>query len=222
MAPSPAAPVIGLAGGIGSGKSAVAGFLRESGCFVTNSDADARELLQEERVREQLIRWWGTAVLDAQGRVNRHAVADIVFRNPTQRERLEALVHPLVEERRREAWAAESARRSVPAFVIDAPLLFEAGLDRLCDAVIFVDAPLKDRLARVAADRGWSEAELIRREKNQLPLETKRQRSDYVVRNDGSLADLRRHVQSALDQILAAHRSAPPRRVRSSDPTSGA
>ena len=89
--------------------------------------------------------------------------------------------------------------------VIDAPLLFEAGLDAECDAIVFVDAPRGVRVSRVRETRGWDEAELARREKVQLPLDAKRDRSDYEVVNDADPERLRAEARRILDQILARH-----------------
>jgi dephospho-CoA kinase len=85
--------------------------------------------------------------------------------------------------------------------VIDAPLLFEAGVDRECDAVVFVDAPRAARLERVATKRGWTEAELDRRESVQLPLEEKRRRSSAVIANDAGEAELRQQVAAVLNRL---------------------
>jgi dephospho-CoA kinase len=195
-------PVIGLAGGIGAGKSEVARILAELGAVVIDSDAQARAALDRPEVKDELVRWWGPAILGQSGAVARSAVANIVFRDETQRRRLEALIHPLVRERRAEI--IERARLAgAPLAVIDAPLLFEAGVDAECDTVIFVDAPRSQRLARVQATRGWDEHELDRREHSQLSLDDKRARSRYTVLNDGDLAALRSRVQSIYSRVLA-------------------
>ncbi|MCC6909110.1 MAG: dephospho-CoA kinase [Phycisphaerales bacterium] len=205
-------PVIGIAGGIGSGKSEVARLLAAMGCVVTHSDEDVRQVLLEQDVRDRLVEWWGPQVLDQAGRIDRRAVARIVFEDETQRRRLEGFVHPKVDARRKRKWAQAAATGPVTAFVIDAPLLFEAGLDRNCDAVIFVDAAEQTRLARVKEGRGWDAAELHRREKNQWPLETKRERSDYVIVNEGDVADLSRRVRLTLDEILTKSAGCEPRK----------
>lgn len=197
-------PVIGLAGGIGSGKSEVADILAEAGCVVVNSDALARQALDDPAIVAELIEWWGRSILDDEGRVDRRRVADIVFNDPAERRRLESLTHPWVEARRREQFAAAPA--DAPALVIDAPLLFEAGLDVQCDAVIFVETDRPTRLARLAASRGWDEAELDRREESQWPLDVKRRRADYSVQNIGDRAELAAEVHRALQQIRAAYR----------------
>ncbi len=197
----PGLVVIGLAGGIGSGKSEVGRILAGLGCVVIDSDREAREALDRPEIRATLVQWWGDKVLSPDGRINRHAVAEIVFGDASQRERLERLVHPIVRTAR-----AEIRRRAeaagARAVVVDAPLLFEAGVDQECDTVLFVDAPRDVRLERVRRTRNWDEAELDRREAAQLPLEEKRRRSASVVVNDGSLEALTPRVKEALKQIL--------------------
>lgn len=195
-------PVIGLAGGIGAGKSEVARLLRELGCLVVNSDDLAKAALRDPAIKRQLRAWWGEGVFDAAGDVDRHKVAAIVFASPEERRRLEALTHPWIESRRREEF--EAAACSTKAYVIDAPLLFEANVDHECDAVIFVAAPRDLRLARVIRDRGWAAEELDRRESSQLPLDEKRARADYVVENTGDRAALAEQVTRVFEEILAA------------------
>jgi dephospho-CoA kinase len=215
----PRIPVIGLAGGIGSGKSEVARILESLGCAVLDSDSQARALLDDPDIRDELVRWWGEGILhdqpDPSGarRVNRAAVARIVFDDPAERARLESLIHPRLKAMRRDRIARlreQSPVESRPrAIVIDAPLLFEAGVDAECDAVIFVDAPYAQRLARVRDARGWDEAELVRREAAQLPLEEKRRRSDHVIENSGDLAALAAATRRVLDDLLAGTTNRP-------------
>lgn len=201
--------VIGLTGGIGCGKSEVGRILADLGCVVTCSDEDVREVLaNDDSIRETLVKWWGNSILDVEGGINRRAVAQIVFSSAMERNRLEALIHPLIEVRRRKNWAdalqvATQRGTKISAFVIDAPLLLEVGLDAECDAIVFVDASLETRSQRVRIGRGWDAEELKIREKAQSGLETKRSRSDYVIRNDGSLDDLRKNAKRVLDMILA-------------------
>ncbi|CAN5846151.1 dephospho-CoA kinase [soil metagenome] len=201
-------PRIGIVGGIGAGKSTVAAAFAALGCAVSDSDAEARALLRRADVRDELVRWWGgepgagtPPLLDAAGEISRAAVSGIVFRAPAQRARLEALIHPLLAVMRG-ALIGAAAARGAPAVIIDAPLLFEAGLERECDAVVFVDTPRGERLRRLAS-RGWDEGEVTRREGAQMALEDKRGRSNFVIRNDGAPERLQTPAAAVLAGVIA-------------------
>jgi dephospho-CoA kinase len=200
----PPPPIIGLAGGVGAGKSAVAGILKRLGCVVADADEMARQALREPAIRTRLVGWWGREVLDEAGEIDRAAVARIVFGRPEELKRLESLVHPWVETRRKALF--EQAPADACALVIDAPLLFEAGLDEACDAVIFVETDRPRRLARLRETRGWDEQELTKREESQLALDEKRARSDYVVINNGDLHALAEQVRRTLNEIVRTPR----------------
>ncbi|MFN9993296.1 MAG: dephospho-CoA kinase [Phycisphaerales bacterium] len=209
-----AIPVIGLVGGVGAGKSTVAAKMRELGCLVIDADAAARQALERSDVAAKLVEWWGADVLGSDGKVDRAKVSAIVFADPEQRRRLESLVHPLVRaDREREI--ARAAAEGMRAVVIDAPLLFEAGTDRMCDSIVFVDSPREERLKRVRA-RGWDEAELARREAAQMSLTEKQTRSDQVITNTGSIAELGREVERALERACELVGRGASRRNRSS------
>lgn len=197
-------PVIGIAGGIGSGKSELARALEGLGCVVVDSDAEAKAALELPEVREQVRSWWGERAFDGEGRVDRKAVAGIVFGNEEARRQLEALVHPIVKARRAEKVAAARARGAA-GVVIDAPLLFEAGVDAECDYIVFVEARREVRAERVAA-RGWAEEELARREGSQWDLAKKRASSDTVVKNEGSRADLEKAAPRILKDAASRAR----------------
>ncbi|MFN0012878.1 MAG: dephospho-CoA kinase [Phycisphaerales bacterium] len=196
-------PVIGIMGGIGSGKSEVARLLTSLGCVVADSDVHTREILTRPHVRDQIAAWWGNGVVNAAGEIDRAAVGRIVFADPDQRTRLEALVHPLIHEAREKMFDAArlGGAAGARALVIDAPLLMEVGLDKACDVLVFVDAPLDQRQARVAASRGWSAAELERRESTQMPLEQKRARSPIIIGNTAGADELAASVRRVLDAV---------------------
>jgi dephospho-CoA kinase len=202
----PNIPVIGLVGGIGSGKSLVGSMLADLGCLVCHSDELARSALADPAVRDELVRWWGREVLDPSGAVDRRAVAGKVFADPAERKRLEALLHPRIESARRRTFAA--APPGTRALVIDAPLLLEVGLDRECDAVLYIDSPREDRLRRLAETRGWDSAELERRESAQWPLDRKRAAAHHVLVNAGNQPALRSEVQKALEAAERTFRAA--------------
>ena len=199
-------PIIGLAGGIGAGKSHVARALGRLGCAVIASDALVAAAYTHPAVKRQLHDWYGDAIFDGLGRVDKRAVAGRVFADAAQRERLEKLLHPVVNEARVELMRRAAADPAVAAYVWDSPLLFETGLDARCDAVIFVDAPRDVRLARVRETRGWDAAELDRRERVQTPLDDKRARATDMVDNGGAEggAVLAERLRAVLDRVTNA------------------
>lgn len=178
--------ILGLAGGVGSGKSTVAREFARRGFLVIDYDAEARAALDRPEVRQTLQQWWGAGVVGADGRIDRRVVAEHVFADEDQRLRLEGLIHPLVKRTRRQAqqMAAQAPGGAAPGVVMDAPLLFEAGLDTECDVLIFVEASPDTRLERVRRSRGWDAAELNRREASQWPLDQKRKACGVVIHND--------------------------------------
>jgi dephospho-CoA kinase len=192
--------VIGLTGGIGAGKSEAARALERLGCVVADADRLAKEALDSPAIRDQVVQWWGSGMLDEDGAVDRAAVASLVFEEPDALKRLEDLIHPEVERRRKAIF--EAAPAGTRALVIDAPLLLEVGLDDQCDEIIFVDAPRAVRLERVAASRGWNTQELDRREVQQLALDKKRSQADYVVVNEKGPDALEATLAAILAELL--------------------
>ena len=199
-------PVIGIIGGIGSGKSFVARLFGEMGCLVISSDDQVTQVYRDPGVRRALNEWWGEQVLQPGGEINRRFIASKVFNSPQELARLEGLIHPRVKAARDEVMRQAAADAQVLAFVWDTPLLLEASLAAECDAVVFVEAPVEVRLQRVAS-RGWDASELGRREKLQWGLDKKRAMSDYVVSNTAGADSVRHQVREVLSRILAGSSS---------------
>lgn len=188
--------ILGILGGVGSGKSTVARmFAGESG-VVVDADRMAREVLEEPESREPLRRWFGDEVFRPDGGIDRKAVARRVFADREELRRLEELVHPQVI-RRIQALVDAHRREGPPGqlLVLDVPLLLETPLHELCDALIFVDAPLEVRRERVQ-QRGWERGEIQAREAHQTSNEEKRQAAHCVLDNSGDPEETRRQVEA--------------------------
>jgi dephospho-CoA kinase len=185
--------ILGLVGGIGSGKTVVANILRDFGAIVLDADRAGHAVLREPAMIAAVRQRWGDRVIDATGQVSRREVAKIVFAagNEAERKFLEELTHPRIKQLLEEE--LEHIRNSSPqppVVVIDAALLFEAGWDKLCDKTMYVDAPRDLRLER-AVSRGWSAEQFSAREAAQLPLVEKASRSQIVIRNARTLQNIR-------------------------------
>lgn len=201
-------PVIGIAGGIGSGKSFVAQIFGELGCRVIDSDRMSKDALFRPDVRDRLVEWWGSDILTPAtspipGQVDRSKIAKIVFADAEQRGRLESLIHPIVRQGRA-AMVADALAQGAKAAIVDAPLLFEVGLDQECDAVVFVDTPREVRVRRVCEGRDWTAEELERRESAQWPLERKKAASSHVVDNSQPIEGVRLQVRQILADVLSS------------------
>lgn len=189
--------ILGIVGGIASGKSAVSAALGELGATVLDADQAAHAVLQQEEVKQTLLRRWGEEILDAAGQVDRTAVAKHVFANSpesaAERQFLEQTIHPRIR-RHFESQIDNLARRGAPAVVVDAPLLLEAGWGNLCDDVIFVDCNEQTRLER-ASRRGWTKTEFRQREAAQMPIPEKRRKATVEIDNSGTPESLLRAVR---------------------------
>ncbi len=195
-------PVIGLGGGIGSGKSRVARILTDLGAAWINADDLAREAFLADDVKNAIRSLWGEQVFLPDGQVDRRAIAARVFASRSDLRRLEMVIHPWIARRRARIFTTLAQRQDLMAFVADSPLLFEANLDAECDFVLFVDCRLDIRVQRLAASRGWSPQELARREARQLPLDFKRDRADYVVNNNSDADTLAREVRDVFARMI--------------------
>ncbi len=204
MANRPRKPVIGLLGGIGSGKSTVAAELVKLGCGLVDADSIGHELLEDARVKQQIRRLWGPAAFDEAGRVDRSAVAEIVFRSPDKLAALNAVMHPRMRKRMAERIESLLARPTIPAVVVDAALLLETDWHELCSTFVFVSAPDRLRARRVAEARSWDEITWRQRENSQKPLDIKASRAEHVIENSSDLPCLRERVRSAFHRILHA------------------
>lgn len=200
-------PIIGLCGGIGAGKSLVAREMQRLGGLVIDSDGIGHEVLRRAEVIGTLRAWWGDWVFDAAGRPDRRKIAELVFNDATEKGRLESLVHPLILALQEDMISNGLRDPKVSAIILDSPLLFESSLDQQCDFVVFIEVGAPERLRRLREERNWDEEELRRRESRQMPLAAKRSRSQFVIRNEGSIEQLCIQTKKIFGQIKAEHAS---------------
>jgi dephospho-CoA kinase len=199
-------PVVGIVGGVGSGKSSLARRVAERlPAAVLDADRVGHDVLLRPEVREQVREHFGTEVFDAEGQIVRRELAKRVFGEGAQpqrdRQALERIMHPLIRRELEEQ--IESLRRNGDCRLVlmDAAVMLESGWSQVCDLIVYVDVPFAVRLARVAG-RGWTEEELRRREASQWPVERKRAAADVVIDNSGDLDSAARRLLVELQARL--------------------
>jgi len=205
--------VVGILGGIASGKSFVADQLKALGAQVLDADQAGHQTLTEPKIKSALRSRWGEKVFDPSGAVDRKSVAAIVFeKSPQAAEELtflEQITHPRIGERlQRRIDQLSLQQQQPPALVLDAPVMLKAGWDRLCQKIIYVDAPLQVRLAR-ALQRGWTEAEFSQREASQESTAVKRGCAHVVIENSGPPEQTKRQVETFWRDHILSNQSAP-------------
>lgn len=195
---------IGVTGGIGSGKTMVCRLFERLGRHVIEADALAKTLADTDAGVKALIRRaFGGGSFDPSGRLDRRAMAELVFAHPARLRELNAIIHPAVFKAVDRELAGLPASRTHPYVLIEAALIFETGFDARLDHTIAVQAPQQLRIARIGERDGLLEGDIRRRMRSQMPASAKARRADFVIGNDGSLEDLAASVR-ALDVILCA------------------
>ena len=193
--------LVGLTGGIASGKSTVAEILKRQGAAIINADVLAREVVKPDRQAwTEIVNTFGTAVLQPDRALDRQKLRAIIFDDPDARKKLESIIHPqvraLAEQRIREHAAAGYA-----VIVYEVPLLFEGNLQEWLRPVILVACDVDTQRNRLQNRDNLSAAQAQKHIDAQMSLEAKRRLADYVIENNGSLEDLKRQVQAVLEKI---------------------
>jgi dephospho-CoA kinase len=186
--------LIGLTGNIASGKSTVAQMLAERGATIIDADELARDAVAVgSDGHRKIVERWGDDILKADGGLDRVALRQIVFQEPTELEALNSIVHPEVS-RLRDDLVNEARARGDETVVCDIPLLFERNLVGDFDRIVLVDAPRPLRLERLTRERALGHTEAMNMIAAQMPSELKRARADYIIENEGSLEALEKRV----------------------------
>ena len=193
--------LVGLTGGIASGKSTVAEILKRQGAAIINADVLAREVVEPDRQAwTEIVKTFGTAVLQPDRALDRQKLRAIIFDDPAARKKLESIIHPqvraLAEQRIREHASAGYA-----VIVYEVPLLFEGNLQEWLRPVILVACDVDTQRKRLQSRDNLSAVQAQKHIEAQMSLEEKRRLADYVIENNGSLEDLERQVQAVLEKI---------------------
>ena len=205
--------IVGVLGGIGAGKTAIAHLLADCAAErarveTIDADALAHAALNSADVATEIRKWLGDAAFDTEGRVDRQAVGRLVFNDGDKLKHLESLIHPVVRDGIAARLAAFRADASGPfdLCILDVPLLATSPVRSQCDSIVYVDVDHETRERRVMENRGWEAGELARREQFQASPEEKRQLADYVIDNsgplDGPTSTTREQVKTYLEQLF--------------------
>ena len=182
---------IGVTGGIGSGKSEVCRMFEAENVPVFYADDVAKTLMQTDRgIQRSVRRLFGSGILDDHGGLDRKLLAKAVFSDRHKRERLNSIVHPSVFNAF-DSFVRSASSDGAPFVVVEAALIFESGMDRMLDYVVAVDAPLELRLKRLRNRDAAGPEQVRQRIDSQMPVAEKLAKADFIVRNDGSLDDLK-------------------------------
>ncbi|HEV3144688.1 MAG TPA: dephospho-CoA kinase [Gemmataceae bacterium] len=192
-------PVIGLVGGIGSGKSLVAKLLAEHGGRIVSGDDAGHEALRQPDIRQKVVDRFGRGILDESGEIVRRKLAVIVFAQEQARKDLETLVFPWIEKELEKQIERARAEPDVRFVIVDAAVMLEAGWAWVCDRLIFVDAPREIRMRRLQ-ERGWSVDQTEAREKAQWSLVQKRHQATAIIDNSGDRAETARQVEALVQK----------------------
>lgn len=193
--------ILGLTGGIATGKSTVTGMLRERGIPVIDADQIARDVVEPGKpAYEAIVAHFGREILLSDGQIDRKKLGEIVFSDETERQKLNAIVHPEVRRVMREE--AETAEKNGASIVfMDIPLLFESKLQHMVDKVVVVYAPAHMQLARMMERDELQEEQAQKRLRAQFPIDQKKADADFLIDNSGSREEAERQVEEMLSAI---------------------
>lgn len=203
--------IIGLTGGIGTGKSTVSNIFRQKGIPVVDTDVIAREVIDYPEVVNEIIRNFGTEILEEetqqeQGqnkfkkkKISRNKLGQIVFKDEKKVGILNSIMHPLILKKMKEE--TESLKKDNKIVVVDVPLLFEISLEKEFDIVLLVYANRKTQIKRIIKRDNRTEKEAVNIINSQIDIEKKKEKSDYIISNNRNLKRLRRKVEKFLESL---------------------
>ena len=195
-------PIIGILGGIASGKSSVAAAFARLGCAVIDADDIAHDLLDAPHVKNHIINEFGVTISDPSGQINRGKLAEIVFADENKLSTLNEILHPLIMERAEQLIGRYEKIENIKAIVLDAPLLVEVGWDKKCDKLVFVACKDEKRLERAQKKGIFNENQLKMREKFQISLDSKASLVDNTIDNNSSLSALAEQVAKIFSCVM--------------------
>ena len=194
-------PIIGILGGIGSGKSTAAAEFAKLGCKVIDADKIAHELLEEPSVKEKVVGLFSRSILNPEGKIVREKLAEVVFTDADKLSSINEIIHPIVLQRAEKLIKKYNSQKQVKAIILDMPLLVEVGWDKRCNKLIFVNCDQKLRLNRVKK-LGFDKNQVKIRENFQISLDNKANLADNTIENNSDFSVLAKQVVNIFSYIM--------------------
>ena len=194
---------VGLTGGLGSGKSTASKFFNSLGAYILDADSTAKNLIEKsEDVKNELIKEFGTDIMDANSNVDKTKLARVAFQDEEHQQRLNYVVHPHIHNAIDKCFNEIHDQNNYKLFIVDAALIYESGYDAHLDYVIVVTAQLKHRMERALNRNTLSRDEILKRIDFQWPEEEKTSLADFVIHNDGTEAELSDQITKLFKELV--------------------
>jgi dephospho-CoA kinase len=194
--------IIGILGGIGSGKSTVAGLFSKLGCGVIDADKIAHQMLKKTLIKKELQKLFGSGIISKKGKIDRRKLAEAAFKSRQKAAQLNRIIHPAVLSRIEQLIKEYNRQPGIKAIVLDVPLLAETGWTKRCDKLIFVSCNLKNRLKRAKKSGLFDKNKLKIREKFQISLDKKRKIAENIVDNNVGLANVKKQILKIFSNFM--------------------
>ena len=194
---------VGLTGGLGSGKSTASKFFNSLGAFILDADNAAKKLIESSKeVKNELIKEFGTDIMDANSNVDKKKLARVAFQDEDHQQRLNYVVHPHIHNAIDKSFNEILDQNNHELFIVDAALIYESGYDAHLDYVIVVTAQLKHRMERALNRNTLTRDEILKRIEFQWPEEDKTSLADFVIHNDGTEAELNDQIVELFKKLV--------------------
>jgi len=205
--------LIGVTGGIACGKTEVCKVLRRKGAIILSGDEFGKEVVEKnKKVRNQLVRTFGRAILNKNKTLNRRKLGQLAFASKESKDKLNKIIHPYLLEKLKKRIENLRRRRDLGLVVVDAALIVEWGLHNELDHIIFVESRREDKIRRLHKHRGYSREEALDRIKSQLPETAKKKLANFVIINDKGLPELKKKAEKVFSRLVGT----PPTRATQS------
>ena len=195
--------LVGLMGGIASGKSTIGKIFQKLGAELVEADSMAHQILEYKWVKKSIVELWGEGLL-LEGKIDRKALGKIVFNSTDSKNselvKLEQIIHPILRKRIFQR-LQKLSKQNKKIVVLDIALLWENGLKDICDLLVFIDTPLSLRQKRATENRNWKESEVLRREQFQEDLNIKRKAAHFIIPNKDDMTETSQSVNNIWEKI---------------------